>query len=165
VAVNVGADRRWPKKMLEAQAIVDFIARLRRRAELDVLLVGGAAVTEKSAHVLALHGEDAHVQPALTPRSVPEFVATLAATDALLCGDTLALHVASAIGLPTVAIFGPTSLPEIADFGGLICKIATPLLSCLGCYGDCKKTQNCMSLLDIDRLVDAVLTQLGRRAS
>jgi len=165
VAVNVGADRRWPKKMLDAKAIADFIARLRSRAALDVLLVGGAAETEKSAEVLALHGEDAHVRAALTPRSVPEFVATLAAADALLCGDTLALHVASAVGLPTVAIFGPTSLPEIADFGGLICKIATPLLSCLGCYGDCKKTQNCMSLLDIDRLVDAVLTQLGRRAS
>ena len=105
----VGADRRWPKKMLDAQAIADFIARLRRRAALDVLLVGGAAETEKSAEVLALHGEDVHVQAALTPRSVPEFVATLAATDALLCGDTLALHVASAVGLSAVAILSPRS--------------------------------------------------------
>src|SRR5262249_22985494 len=113
----------------------------------------------------ALHGEDVHVLAALTPRSIPEFVAMLSAADALLSGDTLALHVASAVGLPTVAIFAPTILPEIADFGGLIRKIATPLLSCLCCYGDCTKTENCMSLLDIDELVDAVFVQLERRPS
>jgi ADP-heptose:LPS heptosyltransferase len=150
LAVNLGADGRWPKKMLDARAIADFIARLRRRAAFDVRLVGGAGETEKSAEVLALHGEDAHVRAALTPHSVPELAATLATTDALLCGDTLALHVASAVGPADGGDLGPTSLPEIADFGGLICKIATPL----GCY-----------LLEIDQLVDAVLTQLDRRPS
>ena len=164
VAINVGAGGRWPKKMLDAPAIADLVARLRARADIDVLLVGGTAETDKTADVMALLASDPHVQAALTPQSIPHFVAMLATADAMLCGDTLALHVASAVGLPTVAIFGPTSLPEIADFDGLIQKIATPDLTCLGCYGDCNKTANCMTLLNIDTLVAAVLARLPQAA-
>ena len=66
-----------------------------------------------------------HVRAALTETSLAQFVAILANVDALLCGDTLALHVATALGLPTVAVFGPTSPAEIFDFNGLITKVVT----------------------------------------
>jgi ADP-heptose:LPS heptosyltransferase len=91
-----------------------------------------------------------------------EFVATLKQTDALLTGDTLALHIAAAIGLPTVAVFGPTSPAEIFDFDGLIAKTWTDRLDCLVCYGDCRKTDNCMSLLDPAALVELTMRQLER---
>ena len=89
-------------------------------------------------------------------------MALLGEADVLLCGDTLALHIASAIGLPTVAVFGPTSQAEIADFDGLISKTWTDRLDCLCCYGDCDKTANCMSLLDPVQLAEMVAAQLHR---
>jgi len=162
VAVNVGSGGRWPKKMLGAAQIHGYIAALLGRRDVDVMLVGGAAEAEKTAEVMALSAGEARVRAALTPTSIPEFVATLMTADALLCGDTLALHIATAIGLPAVAVFGPTSLAEIFDFGGLISKIATPLLDCLSCYGDCDKTANCMTLLDVDALIERTLAQLAR---
>jgi ADP-heptose:LPS heptosyltransferase len=160
IAVNVGSGARWPKKMLDADHIEHFIRRLRARIDVDILLTGGVAETAKTAAIVAALGDDPHVRPALTERSIPDFVALLSRVDALFCGDTLALHVATALGLPTVAVFGPTSIAEIPDFDGLITKVSAPELDCLGCYGDCEKPRTCMSLLDIDRLVDLTIRKL-----
>ena len=160
IAINVGSGRRWPKKMLDGQQIVQFVRQLRRRVDVDVLMVGGNAEVAKTRAIInALAGEP-RVQPALTMRSVPEFVALLSQVDMLFCGDTLALHIATALELPTVAVFGPTSAAEIPDFDGLISKVMVPELDCLGCYGDCEKLRNCMSLLDIDQLVELTVQRL-----
>jgi ADP-heptose:LPS heptosyltransferase len=100
------------------------------------------------------------VKASLTEASIADFVAVLAQADVLFCGDTLAVHIATAIRLPTVCIFGPTSLPEIADFNGLIIKTAADSLECLGCYADCTKVQNCMSLINVSQLIELTVTQL-----
>jgi ADP-heptose:LPS heptosyltransferase len=163
VAVNVGAGDRWPKKMLDVQKITEFIDHLHKRADVDVLLVGGAAEVEKIKVIAGLREGDERTQPAPTTDSLPEFVALLTQADAMFCGDTLALHVATAIDLPTVAVFGPTSVAEISDFDGLIKKIWAKELNCLGCYGDCTKVNHCMSLIAVERLVDLTLEQLSFR--
>lgn len=160
VAVNLGAGARWPKKMLDVAAIGGVIRAVLAAADVDVMLVGGAAEQDKARAVLDAC-DTGRVAAALTPGTVGDFVATLKQADVLLCGDTLALHVASAIGLPTVAVFGPTSAAEIADFDGLIEKVWAPTLDCLGCYGDCGKTANCMTLLDVAALAARVVARLA----
>ena len=158
VAVNVGAGGRWPKKMLDAPRLAAYIRLLLERRDVDVMLVGGAAETEKADQLLRLCDEP-RVQAFLTPKSIPEFVATLAQSDVLFCGDTLALHISSALRLPTVAVFGPTSEAEIADFDGLIRKMSTSTLDCLCCYGDCNKSDHCMAQFDLGQLVDETLAR------
>jgi len=162
VAINLGSSRRWPKKMLGAEQIHRYARILAERAEVDILLVGGRAEADKAAEILALCGPDDRVRTALTENSLTQFVAILANVDALLCGDTLALHIATALGLPTVAVFGPTSPAEIFDFNGLITKVWTSRLDCLICYGDCQKRDNCMSLIDLTELVELTVQQLSQ---
>jgi heptosyltransferase-1 len=162
VAVNIGAGDRWPKKMLDARAIARFVTLAQDPLNVDLALVGGAKEVAKADEILSLCGAGARVRAALTPDSLSEFVALLEQMDALLCGDTLAVHVASALGLPTVAVFGPTSLLEIPDFGGLIARVSVEGLDCLACYGDCEKPANCMSLMALEDLVEAVSRQLAR---
>lgn len=163
VAINVGSGGRWPKKMLDGQQIAQFIRNLRQRVDVDVLLVGGGAEVAKTQGIIDSLAGDPHVQPALTTQSIPEFVAVLSQVDLLLCGDTLALHIATALQLPTIAVFGPTSAAEIPDFDGLIAKVATAELDCLVCYGDCTKPRHCMSLIDIGRLVEMTIQRLAAR--
>ena len=160
LALNIGASARWPKKMLDVTAVAELVRGVLERVDADIMLVGGAAEQEKTQAVLACCSAGARVGAALTPGSIADFVATLMQANALLCGDTLALHVATAIGLPTVAIFGPTSQAEIADFGGLVEKVWAPSLGCLGCYGDCDKPMNCMTSLDIGDLAARVAARL-----
>ena len=156
IAINVGAGARWPKKMLTAMQIVQVIRMIATEVGTDIMLVGGAAECDKTSEVVAEVGSLA--QPLLTPDSIADFVAILLHADVMLCGDTLAMHIATAINLPTVAVFGPTSAAEIADFG-LITKVSTSL-DCLGCYGDCAKTDNCMSLIDIPKLAARIIDRL-----
>ncbi len=161
VAINLGSGGRWPKKMLDVDQIIALIAQLLEQPDVDVLLVGAAAEREKSERAAAAYAHDDRVRPALTESSIAEFVAVLAQVDTLLCGDTLALHIATAINLPTVAVFGPTSVAEIPEFDGLIAKTAVAELDCLGCYGDCTKVRHCMSLMELNGLSQMILRQLS----
>ncbi len=163
VAVNVGAGRRWPKKMLEARQIASFVIEILRDGDVDVMLVGGQDETAKADAVLRACNHD-RVRAALTPASVGQFAALLGEADVLLCGDTLALHLATALGLPTVCVVGPTSAAELADFDGLVVKTSVARLDCLGCYGDCAKVKNCMSLLSMPELIALTRRQLSRKA-
>lgn len=160
VALNVGAGARWPKKMLDVESVAQLVRAVLQRADVNLMLVGGAAEEEKTRSVVARCGGGSRVAIALTPESIADFVAMLMQAHVLLCGDTLALHVATAIGLPTVALFGPTSRSEIADFGGLVDKVWAPSMDCLGCYGDCDKPVNCMTALDIDALAARIIARL-----
>jgi len=160
VAINVGAGGRWPKKMLDAEQIYRYACLLIARADVDVLLVGGGAEVEKTAAIIGMCSPGDRIRAALTQDSIRDFVATLMQVDALLCGDTLALHIATALHVPTVAVFGPTSPAEIYDYGGLVAKTWTRELDCLVCYGDCAKQVNCMTLIDLASLADLTIKQL-----
>ncbi len=161
LGINAGSGARWPKKMLDDEGIARVIEAVLAQADVDILLLGADAERAKTEAVLARFAGEPRVAAALTGGSIAAFVATLGEVRALLCGDTLALHAATAIGLPTVAVFGPTSLPEIEDFGGLVSKVAAEELDCLGCYGDCGKERHCMALLDPVRLAGMLLARLG----
>jgi ADP-heptose:LPS heptosyltransferase len=162
VAVNIGSGDRWPKKMLDAEQIANYAKAAGAQLDVDVLLVGGSAEVSKAERILSICAGEPSVRAAITTHSVPEFVAVLKQANALLCGDTLALHIAAAIGLPSVCVVGPTSSAELADFDGLIVKTSVSGLDCLGCYADCKKIDNCMSLFDFDDLIDLTRQQLMR---
>ena len=165
VAINVGSGARWPKKMLDERQIAEYAKATRAALDVDILLVGGPAEAEKVAAILQLAGSGSPVRAALTADSLPDFVGVLAQADVLLCGDTLALHVAAALDLPTVCVVGPTSAAELADFDGLVAKTTVSQLDCLGCYGNCDKADNCMSLFQIADLVKLTARQLSRAAA
>jgi heptosyltransferase-2 len=89
-----------------------------------------------------------------------DFIADVNACGMVVTGDTLTMHVALALQKPTVAVFGPTSAPEIHGYGRLI-KIVSPI-ECIGCYlRDCDKAPNCMDLIAIERMRAAVLQAAG----
>lgn len=164
VAVNIGSGGRWPKKMLFPEQTYRYATLLREMEDVDVLLVGGRAEADKAAAILGMRKAGDRIEAALTEAAIPPFVALLQQTDALLCGDTLALHIATAIGLPTVAVFGPTNPAEIHTFEGLIHKTSALGLDCLICMGDCNKQVNCMSEIDLSQLAKMTIGCLAQRS-
>ena len=76
-----------------------------------------------------------------------------------MTGDTLAMHLSLALAKRTVVLFGPTSAAEI-DLYGLGEKIV-PDMECLSCYKtNCDFVPNCMDLISVDMVEQAVLRQL-----
>jgi len=159
IGVNTGSGSRWPKKMLAPQ---DTIKLCRQMLESDpkcaVALLGGP-LERKTHRAIAAALKSRRVIDTGNNNSFARFAALVRSCDAIVCGDTLALHTATAVGTPAVALFGPTSIHEIHDYDGLVLKLA-PKLSCLCCYGNCAKKRHCMNSLPLATIIQAVKTQL-----
>lgn len=96
----VGAGKAWPPGHY-----ADLAARL-TRAGASVWVLGGPGEKDIADRIVAAAGPGARD---LTGPDLRDAVLALAATDAAVSNDSGLMHVAAAIGTPTVAIFGPTS--------------------------------------------------------
>lgn len=83
--------------------------------------------------------------------NIRELTALLARLDLFICNDTGVMHIASALDVPVVAIFGPGDPRIFRPIGGAVdivnkeCKQKRP------CYGKCgKKTADCLLEVTID---------------
>jgi ADP-heptose:LPS heptosyltransferase len=96
------AARRWPAERFAA------VARAERRRGRRVILTGGAGEGTLARAVAGAAGLDASAVYA-ERTSVLELAALVAAASRVVCGDTGVAHLATALGTPSVVIFGPTA--------------------------------------------------------
>lgn len=158
IGINVGSGSRWPKKMLAAAQIIQLFELLSDRfPEKQVCLLGGPKEKDKIEKISRMCSKAIIFD---TARSIHLFGALIDMLDVLVTGDTLALHMAVALDIPVVAVFGPTSFAEIYDYGGQVQKIIPKNLKCLGCYSDCHKSDNCMRRIPLPDIVEAVGRQM-----
>ncbi len=92
-----------------------------------------------------------------------DFIADVNACSVVVTGDTLTMHLALALRKRVIALFGPTSAPEIYDYGRLD-KIVSPI-ECICCYlRTCDKDPNCMDLLTFERIHQALENRIHELA-
>jgi ADP-heptose:LPS heptosyltransferase len=162
IGVNIGAGSRWPKKFPDVEQLVTLLSDiLISFPECQLLLLGGPEEFEKSRSIMAAL-RSPRLHNAGCTHSLMEFAALISQCWVLVCGDTLAMHIAAGLGIPAVALFGPTSLNEIYTYDGLIEKLASDSLECLCCYSDCNKEQNCMTTISNLKILDSLGRQLQR---
>lgn len=88
-----------------------------------------------------------------------DFIADVNGCGLVVSGDTLTMHIALALQKRTLAVFGPTSAPEIHGYGRLT-TIVSPI-ECICCYlRTCDLSPNCMDLIPVDRLHHAILAAI-----
>ncbi|MCB9899394.1 MAG: glycosyltransferase family 9 protein [Planctomycetes bacterium] len=160
IGLNTGAGGRWKYKRWTEDGYEALVARLGRDGH-RVLLLGGPEEQERNARLAARsHGVAVDTG---CDHTVTRFAGIVGACDLVVTGDTLALHVAIARGVPVVVLFGPTSLHEIDVFDRGE-KLSSDL-PCLCCYlPDCDVSPNCMESLAVDAVHAAVLRQLPVRS-
>jgi len=157
IGVNTGSGARWSLKMLEENKIIGLIdVLLSHNPDFHILLLGGPNEREKNANIMsALNSE--RIANAGCDHSLLGFSAIISKCDTIVCGDTLALHIATALGIPSVVCFGPTSSSEIYDYDGLINKVCSQTLSCLSCYNNiCHETLTCMDSISLDEIREKI---------
>ena len=115
VGLNTGAGGRWELKQWREQGFIGLVQRMARERDVQFVLLGGPGERERNARLQAQAGV-----PLIDPgcdNPVRHFAALTAACDVVVTGDTLAMHIALALGRRTVVLFGPTSAPEIELYG------------------------------------------------
>ena len=93
-------DKRWPEKQY-----AEFADRLSRQYNATVLLLRGPEEAELVRNIQAAMQSDAITY---APETIRELGAMLSYCDLVVCNDSGPMHLAAALAVPTVAIFGPT---------------------------------------------------------
>jgi heptosyltransferase-2 len=152
----VGPSKRWP---------AEFYAELARQLSdqgFSVWILGGLDERPIASAITSVAGP--HTRD-LTGRDLRDAIIALAAADAVVSNDSGLLHVAAALGTPTVGIFGPTSPWHWAPLNPLAATIeAATDLPCRPCHQPVCRVghHRCMRDIAPRQVTEAVARALAR---
>ncbi|HLB00001.1 MAG TPA: glycosyltransferase family 9 protein [Bacteroidota bacterium] len=154
VALNPGGG--WSSKKWRPDQFAGLGRRIVAERRSGVLIVWGPGEEEDARRVLAGIGRGAVLAP---PTTLKRLGALLKLCEALVTNDSGPMHIAAALGVPVLAIFGPT-VPALQGPVFTRSEIVQNLtLDCLGCsYTECPIGNPCM----IDLPVEKVYSSLER---
>src|SRR6266702_2876541 len=121
---SVGASKRW--------TYYPQAARLLAQNGLDVWVVGGPGEKALAAEIAASGGPRVRD---LTGSDLRNGILAMAAASVAISNDSGLMHIAAAIGTPTMGIFGPTSPYHWAPLNGLAATVQTKtVVPCQPCH-------------------------------
>lgn len=167
VAINAGAEygpaKRWPAERFAAAAI-----KVSEHADVRWLIIGGPGDIEIAGRIEGQLSEarlgNGSVVNVAGRTTVLDLCALLKFCKVLLTNDTGPMHIAAALGTPTVSIWGSTS-PELTGPLSARSVIVRQPVECSPCFlRKCPIDFRCMNHVQVGEVVTAVLKQLGVEA-
>jgi ADP-heptose:LPS heptosyltransferase len=153
VGLNLGGGGRWKKKQWKPQHFATFGRQVMEQTGARLLLIGGRQEAGLLAELQAQL--PAGVLSSGPDRSLRETAALVGQCAVIVTGDSLALHIASALRVPTVVLLGPTSAAELEMYGRGERIVAQ--IGCVNCYlTDCAVDPDCMQLITPETVLAAV---------
>ena len=105
---------------------------------------------------------DAEILPMI--EELPLFLAVLGRAAMFVSGDTGPLHFAAGLGVPTVALFGPSRAAQWAPIGEKHRSLTGGVCNCDGNSPDCHSARHCLAEITPEQ-VFAALGPSGASAS
>ncbi len=152
IGLNTGCGHALETKKWTLDGFVELSEMLTNNLHAKVLLLGGPSEMPRNREIKA----KARVSVIDTGgnNTLRQFAGIISCCDAIVSGDTIAMHIAIALKRPVVAIFGPTCAQEI-DLYGRGQKIVEDL-NCAPCYkGECEM-MDCMKNISPQQIYSAV---------
>lgn len=163
VAVIPGA--RWETKQWPAEKFAAVIDLLHARGGPPAVLLGSPDEAATVERVSA--ATEAPTVNLVGRTTLRELAAVLSCSAAVVCNDSGPMHIAAALDVPTVALFGPTDPARCGPYSPAARVVRTGV-ACSPCYisrlAACPYELRCLRELDAGQVVDAV-HGLGRRAA
>jgi len=98
--------------------------------------------------------------------SLEDYIQDVASCRLTVSGDSLAMHLALALGRRSVAIFSPTSPNEIYDYNNQLVKIFDDQSPCFCSYSPvCKHQPKCIDRIPVECVLGAINKHLGGRSA
>jgi heptosyltransferase II len=157
---SVGASKRWTS--------YPEAARLLAERGMDVWVVGGPGEKALAAEIVTAGGPRVRD---LTGNDLRNGILAMAAADVAISNDSGLMHIAAAIGTPTMGIFGPTSPYHWAPLNGLAATVQTKtVVPCQPCHRPVCTMNDHRCMRDIDAaevvaIAEHVLAEAGARAT
>jgi len=153
VGINISASQRWSTKLWPRQYLAKLCEELGFR-DIRVVVTG----TEQDlvyANMLISSLKNTKIINACGKTSVNELAALIKKCNVFISADSSPLHIASAVGTPFIALFGPTDsrrhLPPGKDY-----IVINKDLTCSPCYRSKCRTRRCMIAITPEEVLAAV---------
>jgi heptosyltransferase-2 len=142
--------------------VADTIARLSRERGATCVLVGAASDRDSGREIESSLPPDVRAINLIGRTGLREFAGVLARCRAFVSNDSGAMHLAAAVGVPVVAIFGPTNERVTAPLGAH--DVLVHQVFCRPCMlRDCPIDHRCMKGITVASVFDAVSRRLEAR--
>lgn len=157
---SVGSSKRWTYYPEAARLLVD--------CGLDVWVIGGPGEKDIAGEILAAAGPKARD---LTGTNLGNGVVAMAAARVAVANDSGLMHIAAAVGTPTIGIFGPTSPHLWGPLNPLAATVQTKtIVPCQPCHRPVCTMNNhaCMRDIpaeDVADIVKSVLAETDHRSA
>ena len=157
--INPGA--AWPNKRWPPDRLAAIARHLRDRHAMSSVILWGPGEVEAAQAIVDAAAGAARLAP---ETALPDLVALAPHAQLMVSGDTGPLHIASALGVPTVSLFGPTNParngPWAAD------DIAVARYDRCDCHYErqCRHDEGrwCLATITVDDVIAAVDERLRR---
>jgi len=146
ILVNLGGGNRWQYKKWVKEGYVSLInAIFDTKPETVLGIIAGEEDRDFYDEIASTFNSNGRIIKLGCDNSADDFICYIYLADKIFTSDSLAMHIATALGKYTVVITGPTSHTELDVFGnGAI--IHSDKVDCLCCYlNKCDKTVTCMN--------------------
>lgn len=144
ISINIGGG--WKIKKFPINKFVELCAMIGTRLHRRVVVLYGPDEEEDASRISRSSG--AILAP---PTSLKEMGAMLRQSEALVTNDSGPMHIAAALGVPTLAIFGPTSPRLQGPYGNVSEIVRNEQIDCLECnLTKCPIGNLCMTELETE---------------
>ena len=150
---NVFRTKQWPLEFFAQVAL-----RVHREMGAQPILLGGPGEEEQNR--ILEKTCDVPVFNTGGHNPVKTFAAIIESCSVVVSSDTLAMHLAIAVGTPVVALFGSTCPQEIDLYDNGIQLFAG--VDCSPCYKQTCHEMDCMSRISVDDVLEAIHQLLSK---
>ena len=154
--INAGA--AWPNKRWPPRAFGELAAFIHDACGLTPVVLWGPGEEALAGEVVASSSGSAVVAPRTT---VNDIVALARDAALVVSGDTGPLHIATAVGTPTVSLFGPTDPDRNGPFDAR--DVSVSHYDSCGCHYDrtCHEASWCLAGVTVAEVCAAVQRRLA----
>src|SRR5215469_4994616 len=164
IAIQPGA--RWPTKCWPAKNFSELVGLLARRfPDIRFAVMGGA--NDKPLGETISSATPGRVLNLCGQTSFSEMTEWLRLSEMLVTNDTGPMHVAAALGIPIVALFGPTDPRLTGPYGQLenVLRIDLPCAPCFKSYCTWKNPMECLTAITPQKVFEFALTKMEKTVS
>ena len=146
----------WYTKRWESRNFGEIAARLGKEFDARCIVVWGPGEMSRAEEIRTASGD---VAVPIPPSTLKQLGAILRRCAAVITNDSGPMHIAAALGVPVVAIFGPTNPLLQGPVGSPSLILRKESLDCLGCnFTECPIGNPCMLTLEAAGVYDRILS-------
>ena len=151
--VLVSPKARWQTKLWSEDKFAALCDRLIEELGYEVIMVGGKGDKDYIGRIFSIMKSRAIDVSGRTKLRQLAYLMTIAPL--VICLDSGPMHIASAVGTKTIALFGPTSIDRTGPYGKNHVVIRRDL-QCSPCFNKTCDDIKCMNDIGVEAVLEAV---------